>query len=325
MRFTSSTHCGEQPSTINRNLVMITLPPYLKKGDTIAITCPAGYMEAQKIKTGVKTLQEWGFQVMVGKTVGSKSTNYFSGTDEERRDEFQALLNEPSIKAILCGRGGYGVTRIIDQLDFKIFKKNPKWIIGFSDITVLHAYILTKCKTASLHAPMANAFNDGGAKLPYVQSLQKALRGTKMQYSCTAHPMNQLGKATGVLMGGNLALIAHLVGSSMMYKTKGAILFIEDVGEYAYNIDRMMIQLKRAGIFNQLSGLIVGGFTDRKDTIRPFGKTVEEIIQAHIAEYDYPICFGFPVSHDTENYALKVGANFELRVASKLSRLKELG
>ncbi|HLD51711.1 MAG TPA: LD-carboxypeptidase [Sediminibacterium sp.] len=303
---------------------MITLPPYLKKGDTIAITCPAGYMEAQKIKTGVKTLQEWGFQVMVGKTVGSKSTNYFSGTDEERRDEFQALLDEPSIKAILCGRGGYGITRIIDQLDFKTFKKNPKWIIGFSDITVLHAHVLMKCNTASLHAPMANAFNEGGAKLPYVQSLQKALKGTKAKYTCTTHAMNQLGKASGVLMGGNLALIAHLVGSKMMYKTKGSILFLEDVGEYAYNIDRMFIQLKRAGIFNQLSGLILGGFTDRKDTTRPFGKTVEEIIQEHIAEYDYPICFGFPVSHDTENYALKVGASFELSVTSKLVRLKEL-
>lgn len=303
---------------------MITIPPYLKKGDTIAITCPAGYMEAQKIKTCVKTLQEWGFQVMVGKTVGSKSTNYFSGTDDERRDEFQALLDEPSIKAILCGRGGYGVTRIIDQLDFKTFKKNPKWIIGFSDITVLHAHVLSKCNTATLHAPMANAFNDGGAKLPYVQSLQKALRGTTLQYTCAPHNMNQMGKTTGVLIGGNLALIAHLVGSKMMFKTKGAILFLEDVGEYGYNIDRMFIQLKRAGLLNQLSGLILGGFTDRKDTTRPFGKTVEEIIQEHIAEFDYPICFGFPVSHDTENYALKVGASFELSVTPRLVRLKEL-
>lgn len=304
---------------------MINIPPYLKKGDTIAITCPAGYMEKKKIATCVKTLQEWGFQVMIGKTVGSTSTNYFSGTDEERRDEFQALLNEPSIKAILCGRGGYGVTRIIDQLDFKTFKKNPKWIIGFSDITVLHAHILTKCKIASLHAPMANAFNGGGTKLPYVQSLQKALKGTKANYTCATHAKNQIGKASGVLMGGNLALIAHLVGSSMMYKTKGAILFLEDVGEYSYNIDRMLIQLKRAGIFNQLSGLILGGFADRKDTTRPFGKTVEEIIQAHLSEFNYPICFGFPVSHDTENYALKVGPSFELSVASKLVRLKELG
>ncbi|WP_439505479.1 S66 peptidase family protein [Sediminibacterium sp.] len=304
---------------------MIKIPPYLKKGDTIAITCPAGYMEAEKIKTCVETLQQWGFQVMIGKTVGSKSTNYFSGTDEERKDELQALLDEPSIKAILCGRGGYGVTRIIDQLDFSSFKKSPKWIIGFSDITVLHAHLLTKCNTASLHAPMANAFNEGGVTLPYVQSLQKALKGTKASYSCAPNTMNQLGKAIGVLMGGNLALIAHLVGSKMMYKTKGAILFLEDVGEYAYNIDRMFIQLKRAGILSQLKGLILGGFTDRKDTTRPFGKTIEEILKEHIAEFDYPVCFGFPVSHDTENYALKVGATVELSITAKTVKLKEIG
>lgn len=303
---------------------MIKIPPYLKKGDTIAITCPAGYMEKNKIATCVKTLQEWGFQVMVGKTVGSKSTNYFSGTDEERRDEFQALLNEPSVKAILCGRGGYGVTRIIDQLDFLAFKKNPKWIIGFSDITVFHSYLLSKCKTASLHAPMANAFSAGGSKLPYVQSLQKALKGAKMQYTCLPHLFNQLGKATGVLMGGNLALMAHLIGSKMMYKTKGAILFLEDVGEYAYNIDRMLIQLKRAGIFSQLNGLILGGFTDRKDTIRPFGKSIEDILQEQLSEYDFPICYGFPVSHATENYALKVGAVVELTITAKKVQLKEL-
>jgi muramoyltetrapeptide carboxypeptidase len=303
---------------------MIKIPPYLKKGDTIAITCPAGYMETKKIATCVKTLQEWGFQVMVGKTVGSKSINYFSGTDEERKDEFQALLDEPSIKAILCGRGGYGVTRIIDQLDFSAFKKNPKWIIGFSDITVLHAHLLTKCNTASLHAPMANAFNQGGAKLPYVQSLQKALKGAKMQYTCLPHAFNNLGKSTGVLMGGNLALIAHLVGSSMMYKTKGAILFIEDVGEYSYNIDRMIIQLKRAGVFSKLNGLVLGGFTNQKDTTRPFGKTIEEILKEQLAEYDFPICYGFPVSHDTENFALKVGATVELSITAKTVKLKEI-
>jgi len=303
---------------------MIKIPPYLKKGDTIAITCPAGFMEAKKIKTCVETLQQWGFQVMIGKTVGSKSTNYFSATDEERRDELQALLNEPSIKAILCGRGGYGVTRIIDQLNFSAFKKNPKWIIGFSDITVLHAHLLTKCNTASLHAPMANAFNNGGVKLPYVQSLQKALKGTKMQYACAPNTLNQLGKATGVLMGGNLALIAHLVGSTMMYRTKGAILFLEDVGEYAYNIDRMFIQLKRERMLSQLNGLILGGFTDRKDTTRPFGKTIEAILQEHIAEFDYPVCFGFPVSHETENYALKVGAKVELSITAKTVKLKEI-
>lgn len=303
---------------------MMTIPPYLKRGDTIAITCPAGYMEAANIKTCVKTLQQWGFQVLIGKTVGSNSNNYFSGTDEERRDELQAMLDEPSVKAILCGRGGYGVTRIIEQLNFSAFKKNPKWIIGFSDITVLHAHLYSKCKTASLHAPMANAFNKGGAKGPYIQSLQNALTGKKNRYECKAYISNRLGKATGVLVGGNLALLAHLAGSTLLYKTKGAILFIEDVSEYLYNIDRMMIQLKRAGVLKQLSGLIIGGFTECKDTTRPFGKKLEDIIQEHIAEYDYPVCFHFPVSHAKANVALKVGMPVSLTITAQSVTMKEL-
>lgn len=303
---------------------MIKQPPFLKKGDTIAITCPAGYMEAANIKTCVKTLQGWGFQVLIGKTVGSDSTNYFSGTDEERRDELQAMLDEPSVKAILCGRGGYGVTRIIEQLNFTTFKKNPKWIIGFSDITVLHSYLFSKCKVASLHAPMANAFNKGGANGPYVQSLYKSITGKKNQYACKPYAKNKLGKATGALVGGNLALLAHLAGSSLLYKTKGAILFIEDVGEYLYNIDRMIIQLKRAGVLRQLSGLIIGGFTDTKDTVRPFGKTVEQIITEHIVEYDYPVCFHFPVSHAKANVALKVGLPVSLRVTNQSVTMREL-
>lgn len=303
---------------------MITIPPNLKKGDTIAITCPAGYMDAVNIKTCVKTLQQWGFQVLIGKTVGSNSSNYFSGTDEERRDELQAMLDEPSIKAILCGRGGYGVTRIIDQLNFKAFRKQPKWIIGFSDITVLHSYLFSKCKVASLHAPMANAFNKGGAKGPYVQSLHNALTGKKNQYTSRPYAMNRTGNATGLLVGGNLALLAHIAGSSILYKTKDAILFIEDVGEYLYNIDRMLIQLKRAGVLKQLGGLVIGGFTDCKDTTRPFGKKVEDIIQEHIAEYDYPVCYHFPVSHAKANVALKVGMPVSLRVTHQGAVLKEI-
>lgn len=303
---------------------MIKQPPFLKKGDTIAITCPAGYMEAANIKTCVKTLQAWGFQVLIGKTVGSHSSNYFSGTDEERKDELQAMLDEPSIKAILCGRGGYGVTRIIEQLNFSAFKKNPKWVIGFSDITVLHSYLFSKCKVASLHAPMANAFNKGGANGPYVQSLHWALIGKKNQYTSKPYAKNRIGNANGILVGGNLALLAHLTGSSLLYKTKDAILFIEDVGEYLYNIDRMLIQLKRAGVLKQLSGLVIGGFTDCKDTTRPFGKKVEDIIQEHIAEYDYPVCYHFPVSHAKANVALKVGMPISLRVTAQSVTMKEL-
>lgn len=303
---------------------MIKIPPYLRKGDTIGITCPAGYMESAKVQTCIQTLQSWGYEVMVGKTIGSKSKTYFSGTDVERRDELQAMLDDDSIKAILCGRGGYGVSRIIDELDFSRFKKHPKWIIGFSDITVFHAHLNQRIKTASLHAPMANAFNDGGAKKIYVQSLQKALKGIKSNYILKANALNRTGTCEGKLVGGNLALIAHLVGSKSAYKTRNRILFLEDIGEYIYNIDRMMVQLKRAGMLSNLSGLIVGKFSDIHKTVRPFGQTVQQIIQSHVAEYDYPVCYDFPVSHELENVALKVGVMHHLTVTKNRSVLKEL-
>jgi muramoyltetrapeptide carboxypeptidase len=298
-------------------------PPYLIPGDTIAITCPAGYMPLEKARTCIGVLQQWGYEVLVGKTLGSNSKNYFSGTDKERLNEFQAMLDAPEIKAILCGRGGYGVSRIIEQLDFTQFKKNPKWIIGFSDITVLHAHINRNYKIATLHAPMAAAFNDGGYKNKYVQSLKQALEGIKANYTCKPHQLNQTGIAKGELIGGNLALLAHVVGTSSDIQTKNKILFLEDVGEQHYNVDRMMIQLKRSGKFNNLAGLIIGGFTDMQDTQRPFGKKVYQIIKEHIAEYAYPVCFGFPVSHAKENVALKCGCNYILHVSNTAVTLSE--
>lgn len=302
---------------------MAKIPPYLKKGAIIGITCPAGYMAAEKAQTCIAVLQQWGYQVMVGKTLGSNSTNYFSGADEERRDELQAMLDDKSINAVLCGRGGYGLGRIIDQLDFTKFKKNPKWIIGFSDITVLHSHIYTHLKIATLHAPMAAAFNEDGYKNEFVQSLQKALTGKKANYKTAVHPFNKTGTATGELVGGNLSLLAHLTGTPSDINTKNKILFIEDIGEYIYSIDRMLYQLKRSGKLDKLAGLIIGGFTDMKDTDRPFGKTVQETIAAIVAEYNYPVCFDFSVSHGKENYALKVGVAYELKVTGKTVQLKE--
>ena len=289
----------------------------------IGITCPAGYMAKEKAQTCIDVLQQWGYQVMVGKTLGSDSQNYFSATDEDRRDELQAMLDDKNIHAILCGRGGYGVGRIIDDLDFSTFKKNPKWIIGFSDITVLHSHIYTNIKIATLHAPMAAAFNDEGYKNEFIISLQRALEGKKAKYEATPHIFNRKGEAVAELVGGNLALVTHLLGTASEMKTKNKILFIEDIGEYIYNIDRMMYQLKRSGKLDKLAGLIIGGFTDMKDTERPFGKTVYETINDILAAYTYPVCFDFPVSHGTTNYALKLGGRYELKVTGKLVQLKE--
>jgi muramoyltetrapeptide carboxypeptidase len=302
---------------------MTKTPPYLKKGDTIAITCPAGYMPREKAQTCIETIQQWGFEVMVGKTLGSKSKNYFSGTDETRLNELQAMLDDESIKAILCGRGGYGIGRIIDQLDFTQFKKNPKWIIGFSDITLLHAHINRNFKIATLHAPMAAAFNNGENKNEFINSLHKALVGKKAKYVCKADPFNKLGEAKGELIGGNLTLITHIIGTKSDINTKNKILFIEDIGELIYSSDRMLHQLKRSGKLTNLSGLIIGGFTDVKDTERPFGKKVKAVIKDILQDYDYPVCFDFPVGHQKENYALKIGGDFQLKITNTKVLLSE--
>jgi muramoyltetrapeptide carboxypeptidase len=303
---------------------MIKTPPYLEKGDTIGIVCPAGYMSAEKAAECIRVLQEeWGYSVKVGKTLGGDSTVYFSGTDKERLNDFQQMIDDEEVKAILCGRGGYGMTHIIDRLDFKKFKKHPKWIIGFSDITLLHSHLYSNYYISSLHAPMAAAFNDAGYVNRFVQSLRNALEGKKIKYEVEPHALNRKGEAIGELVGGNLALLSHAVGTDSDIKTRGRILFLEDVGEYLYNIDRMLYQLKRSGRLKNLAGLIIGGFTDLKDTDRPFGKDVFDIIYDVIKEYDYPVCFGFPFSHGKENYAVKIGVGYKLKVGKGKVMLEE--
>ncbi|HVK97103.1 MAG TPA: LD-carboxypeptidase, partial [Flavisolibacter sp.] len=220
---------------------MSKIPPYLKKGDTIGIVAPAGFMDLEKMQSCIDTLDTWGYNVELGKTTHSYSENYFSGTDEERLADLQAMLDNNNIKAILCARGGYGMSRIIDKIDFRKFRKKPKWIIGFSDITVLHVHIHSKYSIASLHAPMAAAFNDGAFTNPYIQSLKNTLEGEPASYECAAHEYNHTGDAKGELIGGNLALLAHLVGTPSDINTKKRILFLEDIGEYIYNVDRMFI------------------------------------------------------------------------------------
>lgn len=302
---------------------MSTIPPYLKRGDAIGLVAPAGFMQYEKMQTCIETLEGWGYTVLFGVTTQSSSENYFSGTDAERLHDLQRLLDDKTIKAIFCVRGGYGTSRIIDDLDFKIFRSYPKWIIGFSDITVLHSHLFSNYKIASLHAPMAAAFNNGELNNRYVQSLKAALEGLPADYESSPHQFNRVGKATGVLVGGNLALLTHLIGTASDINTKNKILFLEDVGEYLYNIDRMLLQLARNGKLKKLAGLIIGGFTDLKDTERPYGKAVYDIIYDHVKDYDYPVCFNFPVSHAAENYALKIGVRYKLVVRKNGAELKE--
>lgn len=293
------------------------IPPYLKKGDTIGIVAPAGFMPIEKMQACIDTLDSWGYNVQLGETTHSQSHNYFSGSDEERLKDLQQMMDDRNISAILCARGGYGTSRIIDRIHFKKFRKHPKWIIGFSDITVLHAHLFSNYGIASLHAPMAAAFNDGEFNNPYILSLKDALEGKPAHYECASHAFNRQGEVKGQLVGGNLSLLAHLVGTDSDMKAKGKILFLEDVGEYLYNIDRLLLQLKRSGKLNRLAGLIIGGFTESKDTERPFGKPAFDIIYEQVREYDFPVCFGFPVSHDKENYALKIGGKYHLKITSE--------
>ena len=292
---------------------MIHVPPYLRKGDTVGLICPAGFMPSERTETIQQVLKSWGYTVKIGNTIGHQH-HYFSGTDAERLADVQTMLDDHHVKAIICARGGYGTSRIIDSIDWKRFRKNPKWIAGYSDITVLNCHLYQRLHTASLHAPMAGAFANANGVDDFNISLKNALLGKKLSYTSLSHPYNQYGKVSGKLIGGNLSLLAHLVGSVSFPDTKDAILFIEDIGEYLYNIDRMLLQLKRAGKFKGLAGILVGGFTETKDTTIPFGKNISEIIHEKISGYDIPVAWNFPVSHGKENVALRFGMVHTLHV-----------
>ncbi len=296
-------------------------PSHLRQGDTIGIVCPSGNIHLEKVQICIQTLEKWGYSVKLGTTVGAKKDS-FSGTDTERAADLQSMLDDTSVKAILCARGGYGASRIIGTMNFKHFNEQPKWVVGFSDITVLHAAIL-KQNCMSIHGPMAAAFAKGVEGEPYIQSLKQVLEGEKTKYKIPAHSMNTLGNAKAKMVGGNLCILAHLIGSKNAIDTSGKILFLEDVGEYHYNIDRLMIQCKNAGLFDKLAGLVIGGFTDLKDPASDFGATAYDIIKEHTSAYAYPICFDFPISHSLSNYAIKQGQEYSLAISEAGVSLQE--
>jgi muramoyltetrapeptide carboxypeptidase len=298
-------------------------PPFLTKGSVIGITCPAGYVSEERVAYSITVLERWGFDVKKGKTIGNEH-HYFSGTDQERLTDLQTMMDDPEIDAILMGRGGYGMSRIIDQIDFSGFIKNPKWICGFSDITVLHNHIRAQYGISTLHSPMCGAFKPETENEAYLKSFYNALTGSRLIYEVPTSPYNRHGETTALLTGGNLAILAHLTGSASEVDTDGKILFIEDIGEHLYNADRLLLNLKRAGKLEKLAGLIVGSFTDMQDTERPFGQTIEEIIWDKVKEYDYPVCFNFPTGHQDTNYTLTLGEVHNLLVSDASSVLRLL-
>ncbi|MFT3982077.1 MAG: LD-carboxypeptidase [Ferruginibacter sp.] len=313
----------------HKPLTVTQVPPFLKKGDTIGITSPAGYITIPEIQSAVGKLKEWGYQVKTGNAVGRRAFT-FGGTDEERRADLQQMLDDPSIKAILCARGGYGMVRIIDALDFTAFRRHPKWVIGFSDITVLHEHIHANFGIATLHSKMCNSFPDDWSKaepiqLDTINSINDCLSGKKMNYTALPNAFNRPGEGTGELIGGNLKTIESLSGSKSDFRTDGKILFVEDTNEKLYSIDRMFWNLKRSGKLEKLAGLIVGGFKIKPDDEgEEFGYSVGEIVTDKIKEYAYPVCFDFPVGHQKNNYALKCGVTHRLRVSTNESRLADI-
>ena len=304
------------------------IPRYLKPGDTIGITSPAGYITFKEIEPAIIQMESWGYKIKIGDTIGKRDFT-FGGTDDERAQDFQNMLDDVSIKAIMCARGGYGVIRIIDKLDFNFFSTHPKWIIGFSDITVIHSHINRNFGIASIHSKMCNSFPDDWNKAEPVQadtilSISKALKGTRMSYALSPHTMNRKGITEGELVGGNLKTLESLSGTKSDLKTKGKILFIEDTGEYLYSIDRMFWNLKRTGKLAGLKALIVGGFKVKPDDPgEEFGRTVYEIVLEKVKEYSYPVCFEFPVGHQKNNYALKCGVTHRLNVNDMFCELIE--
>ena len=306
------------------------IPPYLKAGDVIGITSPAGYITKEEIAPSVLQMESWGFKIKTGNTIGKRDFT-FGGTDAERTIDLQQMLDDPSLKAIMCARGGYGSVRIIDKLDFTKFAANPKWLIGFSDITVLHSHLNRNFGIASIHSKMCNSFPDDWNKAEPIQietilSIKQALTGNnKMSYTVPSGISNRRGTAEGELVGGNLKTIESLAGSKSDIKTDGKILFVEDTGEYLYSIDRMFINLKRTGKLSSLKALLVGGFKIKQDDAGDeFGRTLYEIVLEKVKEYSYPVCFDFPVGHQRNNHAFKCGVKHRLEMNETNSTLKKI-
>jgi muramoyltetrapeptide carboxypeptidase len=289
---------------------MVT-PVFLVSGDTVGIVSTARKISSIELKPLILLLKTWGLNYVLGSTINAKSKQY-AGDDATRALDFQTMLDDPKVKAIWCARGGYGTVRIIDQLDFSVFRKNPKWIIGYSDVTVLHSHVHS-FGVETLHANMAIDINSKTENTR--SSINKVLFGKDYNIKiASGNELNRTGDAKGQLIGGNLSILYSLIGSSSELITKGKILLIEDLDEMLYHIDRMMQSLKRSGALENIKGLVVGGMNDMKDNTIPFGKTAEEIVLEAVLEYNYPVCFDFPSGHINDNRALILGRKIQLKV-----------
>lgn len=293
---------------------MLKAPPSLKIGDTVAIVSTARKISKVEIEFAIKTFENWGLKVVLGKTIGAEY-HQFAGEDEYRASDFQEMMDNPKIKAIICARGGYGTVRILDYLDFTHFTNNPKWIVGYSDVTALHTLINCYLNIQTIHGTMPINFSNNTTES--LNSLKKALFGEKYFIEADPHSFNKIGTIEGEIIGGNLSILYSILGTKSGFNTDDKILFIEDLDEYLYHIDRMIVALKRAGKFKKLKGLIVGGMTDMNDNTIPFGKTSEAIIDEHFKDFDFPICYKFPAGHIKDNRSLVFGKKSKLTISKK--------
>lgn len=293
---------------------IIQAPP-LQKGDQVGIISTARKIDLDSLQAAIKLLESWGLKVILGTNLFEED-HQFAGTVAQRCMDLQAMIDNPNIKGIICARGGYGTVQLIDQIDFSSLHKQAKWIAGYSDVTVLHAH-LHQLGIASLHSSMPINFAQNTSES--LESLGDALFGRDLHYSIPSHPFNREGIARGPLIGGNLSILYSLMGSPSDMNTDGKILFLEDLDEYLYHVDRMMMNLKRSNKLKNLAGLIVGGMSDMNDNTIPFGKTAKEIIRAAVSEYNYPVCFDFPAGHIDDNRCLPLGLEAKLIVAETVS------
>jgi muramoyltetrapeptide carboxypeptidase len=278
---------------------------HLKQGDKVAVIAPAGRVSEGSLDALTACMERWGLQMLLGEHVYA-CYYQFAGTDVQRAADLQEAINNPEIKAVICARGGYGCSRVVDAVDFSPLLRHPKWLVGYSDITALHAR-WNRMGVAGIHGVMSGKFPAGGGDNESTESLRRALFGESLHYTVPAHPLNKTGNAEGQLIGGNLALMAHLMGSADEPDTAGKILFLEDVGEYLYAIDRMLLQLQRGGKLQKIKGLIVGYFTNTKDHETPFGASACEIISAYMLWLNITVCFGFPAGLEDPNLSLVFG------------------
>lgn len=296
-------------------------PPFLKPGSKICIVSPAGKVKEEFVLPAVEWLQNQGYKVELGKHIFARHFQ-FAGTDEQRLDDLQTALDDTDCSTIICSRGGYGTVRIINQLDFARFIKSPKWLVGYSDITILHS-CLNNLGVPTIHGVMPkNFFDDVGNPTENLISLMNLLEGRPVNYSILSTKFNRTGNVSAELAGGNLSIISSMTGTKCDLDTTGKILFLEDIDEFLYHSDRMIHQLKLAGKLDNLAGLVLGDFTEMKDNESPFGKTIHEIILEAVKEYDYPVCFGFPAGHNKKNLALAFGKRWELNVSENKTTLK---